>query len=167
VFRPPRAQDARAVFDLVKASPPLDPNSLYCNLLQCTHFAATCLIAERGGKVVGWVSAYRPPDAPDTLFVWQIAVDAAARGEGLGGSLLDRLLHLPAVRGVSRIATTVTPSNHASRRMFAGLARRHGLEADVHPWFGAAVHFGGTHESEELISIGPLPQAGTPLRPAF
>ena len=41
----PDATDGVAVHDLVQRCPPLDSNSLYCNLLQCTHFAATSALA--------------------------------------------------------------------------------------------------------------------------
>src|SRR3546814_7090005 len=50
-FRNPVAEDAQAIHDLIAACPPLDTNSLYCNLLQCTHFAETCVLAERDGEI--------------------------------------------------------------------------------------------------------------------
>ncbi|MEO7170661.1 MAG: hypothetical protein ABIY39_09830, partial [Sphingomonas sp.] len=70
-FRLPRAGDGPRIAALIAASPPLDTNSTYCNLLQCSDFADTCIVAERGDAIVGWISAYRPPSAPDRLFVWQ------------------------------------------------------------------------------------------------
>lgn len=157
-FRTPRAEDAKAVSELIAACPPLDPNSLYCNLLQCTHFAPTCILAERDGEIEGWVSGYRPPVDDEAIFVWQVAVSAKARGHGLGVTMLDALLHQPAVADARRLITTVTPTNHASRRMFAALARRHGAELNERPWFDRDRHFGGGHESEELLSIEPLPR---------
>ena len=75
------------VWDLIAANPALDGNSLYANLLQCSHFAETCALAEQNGTLVGWMSGYRPPEQPDTLFVWQICVSEAARGQGLGKRL--------------------------------------------------------------------------------
>ena len=155
-LRSPCVDDARSVFGLIAKCPPLDSNSLYCNLLQCTHFAATCLIAERDGKIEGWVSGYRPPDDPNALFIWQVAIDEGARGLGLGTALLEALLRRAATSDATRLITTVTPSNIASRRMFAKLARRHSAEMTARRWFDGAHHFGGSHESEDLITIGPL-----------
>src|SRR5690625_5758066 len=43
LFRKPSAKDGYPLHELVAASPPLDPNSAYCNLLQCTHFADTAV----------------------------------------------------------------------------------------------------------------------------
>ena len=42
---------ASAVTALIAACPPLDRNSRYFNLIQCTHFADNCIIAERGGRM--------------------------------------------------------------------------------------------------------------------
>lgn len=144
------------IADLIASCPPLDTNSLYCNLLQATHFAETCIKAERGGVLEGWISGYRPPNDPAAIFVWQVAVRESARGKGLGVAMLAALMQCPAVADAQRLITTVTPSNHASRRMFAAFARNRGAKLEVRPWFDRERHFGGRHESEELISIGPL-----------
>jgi len=156
-FRNPVAQDACKVNDLVAASRPLDVNSLYCNLLQCTHFAQTCLLAEQDGEIRGWVSGYRPADDPTTLFVWQVAVHECARGRGLGIDLLQRFVRLPAAAGASHLKTTITPSNHASRALFTRFAEKEGLSLETRLWFDTVVHFAGRHESEILYSIGSLP----------
>ena len=71
-IRAPRREDGAGVWDLVQDTAGLDDNSMYCNLLQCTHFAATCALAEIDGEVVGWMSGYIPPESPDVLFVWQV-----------------------------------------------------------------------------------------------
>ena len=70
-FRVPTASDGAALHQLVANCPPLDPNSFYCNLLQCSHFADTAVAVEYEGKLVGFISGYIPPGKPDTLFVWR------------------------------------------------------------------------------------------------
>jgi L-2,4-diaminobutyric acid acetyltransferase len=156
-FRTPTDADGMAVAALIAACPPLDGNSLYCNLLQCSHFADTCVLAEEGGRLKGWVSGFRSPREPDAIFVWQIAVHESARGCGLGLLLLEALFELPATAGATRLAATVSPSNRASRALFTRFARAHGLKMDVRPYFDRHRHFGGHHESEDLISIAPIP----------
>jgi L-2,4-diaminobutyric acid acetyltransferase len=155
-FREPTAADGQAVAQLVASCPPLDRNSLYCNLLQTTDFARTCIIAEREGEVVGWISGYRLPDEPKTMFVWQVAVHESARGLGLGVAMLRALFERPGVVGAERLVTTITRSNVASRRMFARFAEDQGAPLCAEPWFDRHQHFGGCQESEERISIGPL-----------
>src|SRR5690606_16121028 len=82
-LRRPRVTDGRDVHALVAACAPLDTNSLYLNLLQCTHFAETCVVAERPESqrpVVGFVSGYLLPSRPTTLFIWQVAIASSERG---------------------------------------------------------------------------------------
>lgn len=83
-LRRPRAEDGSAIWRLIASCAPLDENSMYCNLLQCDHFADTCVVAERAGEIVGWVSGYVLPDDSETLFIWQVAVSDAAKGQGSG-----------------------------------------------------------------------------------
>src|SRR5690606_17223851 len=77
VLRAPVAEDAADLHQLVADCPPLDPNSLYCNLLHCSHFSGTSVAAVRRDeqgkeRLVGFISGYIPPGQPDTLFVWQV-----------------------------------------------------------------------------------------------
>lgn len=155
-YREPTAADGQAIAQLIASCPPLDRNSLYCNLLQTTHFARSCIMAERDGELVGWISGYRLPEEPTTMFVWQVAVHESARGLGLGVAMLRALFERPGVVGAERLVTTITPSNVVSRRMFARFAEDHGAKLCAEPWFDRQQHFGGCHESEECISIGPL-----------
>jgi L-2,4-diaminobutyric acid acetyltransferase len=161
-LRKPRASDGAAVHALVAACPPLDPNSLYCNLLQCTHFAQTSALAESGDAVVGFVSGYRPPTHPDSLFVWQVAVSGAARGQGLGKRLMLDILTRPENRDVRYLRTTITGENAPSWAMFESLARQLGATAERHLLFDADRHFAGRHDSEHEFIIGPFDTARIP-----
>jgi L-2,4-diaminobutyric acid acetyltransferase len=155
-LRLPRAEDGPHVTALIAASPPLDINSAYCNLLQCTDFRETCVLAESGGRPIGWVSAYRPPADRDRLFVWQVAVHPDARGLGLGLRMLEALLERPACAGARSLVTTITRDNQASWRLFEALARRLGATIDSSPRFDRAAHFGGAHATEWEVRVAPL-----------
>jgi L-2,4-diaminobutyric acid acetyltransferase len=156
IFRKPRLEDGPAVTALIAACPPLDTNSAYCNLLQCSHFADSCIIAERDGELVGWISGYRLPQDASRFFVWQVAVSPAARGEGLGGRMIDGLLARPEARGVTHIVTSVTRGNDASRAMFRGWARRHAAAISESELFSRDRHFAGNHDTEWQLEIGPF-----------
>jgi L-2,4-diaminobutyric acid acetyltransferase len=156
-LRMPSAEDGPAISRLIASSPPLDPNSAYCNLLQCTDFRETCMVAERGGEVVGWISAYRPPAAPDRLFVWQVAVHSAARGEGLALKMLAALIAGPAAAGANALTTTITEENKASWGLFEAFARRTGATLTRSPRFKQDAHFAGAHATEWEARISPLP----------
>lgn len=157
VLRSPQATDGPRVTRLIAASAPLDANSAYCNLLQCTDFAQTCVIAEHGEDLLGWVSAYRVPQAPARLFVWQVAVAEAARGKGLAQRMLDELLARPAAAGTSILITTITADNAASWALFEAFARRHDATLDRAPRFECEAHFAGAHDTEWEARIAPLP----------
>lgn len=155
-FRRPVPEDGAALHRLISACPPLDENSLYCNLLQCTHFAATSVVAERGGELLASVTGYLVPGREDTLFIWQVAVAEAARGQGLGRRMLDEILARPGCGSVTHIETTVTAANTASWALFEGFARRAGVALRRSELFGQSTHFNDRHPSEILARIGPL-----------
>lgn len=159
------ADDGASLNALVASCPPLDGNSLYCNLLHCTHFAGTSVAAvtdpdDAPERLVGFVSAYLPPKLPDTLFVWQVAVAPEARQRGLAGRMLDALLERPACAGVRFVDTTINPGNQASWSLFESWARRHGVPTSRHPHFESQRHFAGRHDDELLMHIGPFERAG-------
>lgn len=155
ILRKPMATDGSRVTSLIAHCPPLDTNSAYCNLLQCTHFAGTCVLAERDGEIIGWISGYRPPNTPEQLFVWQLAVSSSARGEGLAINMLSALLQRCETRGVSQLITTITPGNKGSWAVFHALARRYDARLTHHTHFERDAHFAGRHDTEHLVSIIP------------
>ncbi len=154
VYRHPTTEDAGAVWHLVKNSGRLDLNSSYLYLLLFRYFADTCLIAERGGKLLGFVTSFVPPANHSSLFVWQIAVAPAARGQGIATKLLQRLPELPAGRTVSLMEATVSPSNHSSRRLFEAVARARDTTCEVvEGGFSASQFPEAGHEDELLVRV--------------
>ncbi len=162
VFRHPVREDGQAVHDLVEASGKLDTNSLYTNFLQCTHFSSTCMLAELDGVIIGWVSGYRPPEETSTLFVWQVAVAQAARGKRLARRLLSTLLESDGCVGVEQVKTTITPDNSSSWKMFEGFADEFDAVVTDKVWLCGERHFGNDHDSEHMLTIGPLDLGGKP-----
>lgn len=155
-FGAPRVSDGAGIHRLVAECPPLDLNSTYAYLLLCRDFAGTCVRAERAGRTVGFVSAYRPPERGNVIFVWQVAVDGSLRGQGLAGRMLQELVARPAVRGCRYLETTVSPSNQPSLKLFHRLARELNAPVDCQAMFEEADFGDESHESEALIRIGPL-----------
>ncbi len=152
----PTPEHGVAVHDLVAACPPLDRNSLYANLLQCSHFASTCALALQDDEVVGWVSGHIPPARPGTWFLWQVAIAPTMRGQGLAQRLITYILAQPACAGVCFLETTITPDNEASWQLFRGVARRLGASMTHETGFDRDLHFAGRHDTEMLVRIGPF-----------
>jgi diaminobutyrate acetyltransferase len=145
----------------------LDLNSPYAYLMMAHWFADTCVVAEHkaadgSAEIVGFVMGFCPPDQPDTMFVWQVAVSPSQRGKGLAGRMICHIVSQakPALR---YIEATVTPSNAPSAALFRGLAQRLGAKITTSEVFSAATFPGPTlgveacHEGEVLYRIGPLP----------
>jgi len=155
-FRAPDAEDGFRVHKLIASCKPLDENSIYCNLLQCSHFSGTCCVAEVNGHIAGFVSGYRLPEKPDTLFIWQVAVSEDARGNGLASRMIESLLLRPGCEGVHFLEATITADNSASWGLFEGLAKKLSTELLRGDMFDRDRHFNGQHESELRMQLGPL-----------
>ena len=145
-LRAPSKEDGQAVWDLIAACPPLDQNSMYCNILQCSHFAETGVAAEKEGDLVGFISGYIPPQQPETVFVWQVAVHEKGRGQGLAKRMLKEIVSRDACKDVTHMETTITADNEASWALFRSFARDLGAELTYHEHFEKETHFGGQHE---------------------
>lgn len=156
LVRMPRASDGPGIWKLIDSTPSLDKNSLYCNLLQCSHFAPTCAIAEQDGSVVGWLSGYVPPQRGDTLFVWQVCVGRHARGQGLARRLVGEVLARSSSGHIRYLECTITEDNAASWALFGSLARALGAGTRRSELFSRDVHFDGAHDSEIALTIGPF-----------
>jgi L-2,4-diaminobutyric acid acetyltransferase len=156
MLRKPDSTDGASLHRLVSQCPPLDPNSVYCNLLQCTHFRETCVAAELDGELQGFISAYIIPDRPDTLFIWQVAVGEDGRGRGLASQMLEHILQRPVCSGVNWLETTITSDNGASKALFQRLAANRRADLQETLIFDSERHFDGAHDSEWLTRIGPL-----------
>lgn len=165
LLRRPAVADARSMVRLAAASRVLDVNSDYAYLLFARDFDETCVVADRGDRLTGFATGYRPPRRPDVLFVWQIAVAEEARGEGLASRMLDDLVRRGLASGVRFVEATVTPSNFASQSLFKSLARRHNSDCEITEGFAADAFETAGHESEDLFRIGPFPVSGLALPP--
>ncbi|MFT5591734.1 MAG: L-2,4-diaminobutyric acid acetyltransferase [Oceanicoccus sp.] len=156
----PTAETGMSVYELVKNCPPLDTNSAYCNLLQCSHFADTSVaaVAQQDGEaqLVGFISGYILPGKPDTLFIWQVAVSDQARGQGLASRMIQHILQRENCSQVQFIETTITESNGASWALFERAAQTLNAKLERSVMFEKQQHFKGHHDTEMLVRIGPF-----------
>ncbi|WP_371876175.1 diaminobutyrate acetyltransferase [Vibrio sp. HB161653] len=157
-FRQPELVDGQSIHKLIANCPPLDENSSYCNFLQTGHFTKTCLMAEKDGVLAGFISGYRKPETPSTLFVWQVAVNPDFRGQGLAFQMLKQLLGQAHLHDISRVETTITKDNQGSWRLFEKLDKLHGQQGKVTTFLDQKKHFKGLHDTEYLYQI--------PLKPS-
>ena len=83
------------------------------------------LVAERGGRVVGWVAAsgYRPRDCYAGVAEFSVYVAASERGRGVGDALMRHFLPACEAAGFWKVLSRIFPENTVSR----ALCRRHGF----------------------------------------
>ncbi|SDH43045.1 diaminobutyrate acetyltransferase [Alteribacillus persepolensis] len=155
VFEKPTVEDGADMWELVKNST-LDLNSSYKYIMMCEFFAETCVVAKEHGKLVGFVTAFIPPEKQDTVFVWQVGVDPSQRGKGLASRLLTELLDRTTCGDVEYLEATVTPSNDASQALFKKIARTHDTNCEVSECFAEELFPGEGHEAELTFRIGPI-----------
>ncbi|MFF2849204.1 diaminobutyrate acetyltransferase [Streptomyces sp. NPDC058001] len=159
----PEVADGAVIWRIAKDSKALDLNSSYSYLLWCRDFAGTSVVARGAdGRPVGFITGYIRPSRPETLVVWQVAVDAAHRGRGLAAALLDGLTaqvaagQAAAESALTSVETTIAPGNTASERLFTSYAERHGAPVEREVLFGAGAFPDGPHDPEVLYRIGPF-----------
>lgn len=85
--------------------------------------SAAVLIADRGGAAAGFaIVLFRKGARAARLYT--IAVDPAARGAGLGESLMRAAMACAIERGCDRLRLEVRDSNAAARNLYSGLGFR-------------------------------------------
>jgi L-2,4-diaminobutyric acid acetyltransferase len=156
LLEPPRDTDGAAIHNLIRCSPFLDDNSLYCYLMVCSHFSETSVVARIDNELAGVITAYIPPEQPDTLFVWQVAVAKTAQRRGLARSMLEHVLQRNTLQHIKWLETTVTLDNQASRGLFDSLAKRQQCDLQESIMFDRKEHFNNLHDSEYRLCIGPI-----------
>lgn len=142
---------------LARATPTLDVNAPYAYVLACWQFHRTCRVAQHQGALAGFVTGHWLPDAPDRLFLWQVAVDAGHRRRGIGRALVDDLV---ARCRPQYVEATVTVDNEGSHSLLHSLARRQRVPIVEGPGLGAEL-FPDDHAAEPLVRIGPFPPTGS------
>nr|WP_281241707.1 diaminobutyrate acetyltransferase [Sediminibacillus albus] len=155
MFDKPAVEDGAAMWELVNNST-LDQNSVYKYIMMSEFFSETCVIAKENNKLVGFVTAFIPPERQDVVFVWQIGVASDQRGKGIASKLLEELIDRDACRDVRFVEATVTPSNDASQTLFRRLARKYETECEVTEFFSEDLFPMDDHEGELSFRIGPI-----------
>lgn len=153
-FREPTAKDGAAIFAMMQPyKPKIGTNPLYTYLVQCEYFAGTCVAVEKDGELIAFTSAFIPPQKPDTLYIWEIAVKEGFHGHGL----MDQMLrHLLAKTGSRFLEATVNPSNTSSSARFRNLAQAMACPCDIKTLFPESYFAPLEHEDEVLYRIGPF-----------
>ncbi|MDG5789703.1 diaminobutyrate acetyltransferase [Evansella sp. AB-P1] len=151
----PTKEDGSAMWELVNEST-LDLNSPYKYIMMCEYFAETCVVAKEKEKVVGFITAFIPPEKKDVIFIWQVGVHSSQRGKGIASKMLNELLTRNSCSDIKYLEATITPSNVASQSLFQRLARDLSTECEVSECFSEELFPGEGHEEELTYRVGPF-----------
>lgn len=140
--------------DIAKDTGVLSVNSTYCYAVMARHFKAAGIVSESDGELSGYVMGYMEPEAPDTLFIWQVGVKRKFQGDGLGKMLLIETIRKTRARFME---STITLDNQASINLFQSVARHFHAEHTFSemPFFGKE-DLGESEPPEHLMRIGPM-----------
>jgi L-2,4-diaminobutyric acid acetyltransferase len=155
VFRTPVPADGLAVWRLVENTPGLDSNSPYYYTLWFKDFAESSLVATVDGEVVGFITGYRRPDAPDTYFVWQTAVSPRHGIPFLGVKLFQAAADRQVGTGARFVEASVSAENKAIVMVLKQYSKKYSASIQTEVLFPSSM-FPDDHHDEVLYRIGPL-----------
>jgi diaminobutyrate acetyltransferase len=118
VIRKAREKEFLNVYEFIASCGVLETYGAHFYRIVIRYFRDTCYLAERDGKILGFMWGFLSQTDPHTFFLWQIGVDPSTRGEGIGGRILEAAERELAERGCHRIELTIDPSNRPSQRLF-------------------------------------------------
>lgn len=156
IYRHPVLSDAPALWNLARMSGTLDLNSRYFYLIFCRHFYETSVVAQDASGIVGFACAYRVPASDESLFIWQIAVHPDRRKAGIATAILRFLTEVGRRSNIRYFQASITPSNEASRNLFARWADGMGCPCEESVLFPRECFGDDKHAEEVLFQIGPV-----------
>lgn len=153
VLRSPEAADVDRIEDLMEEFTSRDFSSLKGDLVYNPAFRETSVVAELEGKIVGFVSAYRLPFDPETLFIWHVDVAESARDTGLSSLMLGHLMRQLSCVEVRRVQTAIPQCDERAWALFRRFARWQRSRMEIQPFITQALTPFARHEVDHLVTI--------------
>lgn len=151
VLRTPEAEDTCRITDLADGFASGEAYAPQGDFMNNAAFRDTSVVAELEGEVVGFVTAYRLPYDPQTLFVWHADVAEAARDRGLASRMLGHLMRQEACVGITRVQTTITSMDERAWTLFRRFARWQCSHMEIQPFITRALFT--RHEADHLVTV--------------
>lgn len=117
------AEDAPAIYRLVKECAAVDSNSLYMYAMWLKEFDGYNLVVENEGQIVAFVTAFSKPSQPERLFVWQLVARPRHGVPNLGVRLMSRLVDKARGQGMNAIEATISKQNRVILAVIRKVAR--------------------------------------------
>ncbi|MBK1668223.1 diaminobutyrate acetyltransferase [Rhodovibrio sodomensis] len=163
-YRTPSIDDGAEIWRMVDESVNLDRDSGYAYFMVARNFAATSVVAERGEHTIGMLTAYRLPQDPRRLFVWQVNVRDPHKNSGIASGMLDHLLQRDEAAGVRWVEATIVPGNTPAENLFKSLANRLDCPIRETEAFADELFPDAERKVERLFVVGPIPYEKCEIR---
>jgi ribosomal protein S18 acetylase RimI-like enzyme len=113
-------RELREEFQRELAKPPFlhEPWDAIAEDVDDTIREGVALLAEEGGRTVGYALASVVPETPIRGHLYDLFVREGSRGRGLGRSLVAKVAEQFRERGVSHLSLDVDVGNHDARRLY-------------------------------------------------
>lgn len=119
--------DIKEIIDLIdRGRPYVVPYNRYVYWFLNNYYGSTCKVIENEGRLIGFVSAM-PSVEKNTLFIWQVCIDADFRGRGLAHELLLSVLDEAKKLKLSSLQLSISDENLASQKLFKKFAMDNNL----------------------------------------
>ncbi|XEC94379.1 N-acetyltransferase family protein [Paenibacillus tarimensis] len=89
-LRPIEPEDCRAILEVASDWWGADYSSDMFSKWFIHHFRETCLLAEKNGKMIGFLMGFLSQSFPDEAYIRIVMVDPAYRGQGVGRALYEK-----------------------------------------------------------------------------
>lgn len=119
-IRPICVDDYAAVYELMLATDNIDKHTPYTLWQAATFDSSLFWVATEDSQVAGYV--FGRVVSADTVFLWQIAVDANHQGKRVGNQLVHAFIESAQSQGFKKLTTTISKGNTASERLFQRIA---------------------------------------------
>ena len=95
---------------------PLERDSIYHDLTR--YFSNTCFVAEKEGKMTGFILGWISQVDNSIAYIHNICVDPNLRRKKIGIDLYNQFIEVVRDKGVKKIFLIINPENKASLNFF-------------------------------------------------
>lgn len=119
--------DIGAVRTFIRDSQALELHTSFTYWILAKFLSEICFIAVEKDEIIGFVGGIRSTKKENIVYLWQLSVAPAYRRQGVGASLIGRMMDAAQKIGAKSLQFTIAPDNFASYMTFTDFAYKHRL----------------------------------------
>ncbi|GEM_PF-3598627 len=154
-YRKASVEDAKEIHTIVKNTPGIDDNSLYYYSLWLKEFDQSNVVATQNNKIIAFLTAFRKPKDPETLFLWQLAAIPRHGVPDLGVRLAYHLIDYEIDNNLSGVEATIDLNNKSILYVMKKIEKKYNGKMLMEEYLSEDFLSGNDehHHSETLLKI--------------